>query len=92
MRGFRTIVVLFVAVSSASAWSGAALADGCDELWYARNTIYKQAGYCFRTARAIHAFGNQGCRYGTMGEVPLSAGQHRAVADILRDEAYKGCH
>src|SRR5207249_301574 len=35
----------------------------CDDLWVARNTIYKNRGYCFKTQRAISYFGNAGCRY-----------------------------
>ena len=34
----------------------AAAQDLCDEMWSERNAIYKDAGYCFRTARAIRAF------------------------------------
>ena len=29
-----------------------AQAQGCEELWYRRNSLYKQAGYCFKTAGA----------------------------------------
>lgn len=29
----------------------------CDELWYARNYIYSEAGFCFKTSRAISTFG-----------------------------------
>ena len=38
-----------------------AQAQSCGELWYERNSIYKAAGYCSRTQRAISAFGNAGC-------------------------------
>jgi len=34
---------------------------GCDQLWFGRNSIFKVAGYCFKTPRAIAAFGNAGC-------------------------------
>lgn len=68
-----------------------ASAASCEELWYARNAIYKEAGYCFRTARAIRAFGNAGCQYDNMGAVPLSPGQRAAVADLQRQERYQGC-
>lgn len=63
----------------------------CDELWSERNAIYKEAGYCFRTRRAINAFGNAGCRYDDMNEVPLSSNARRDVADIQAWERRRGC-
>ncbi len=66
-------------------------ASSCGELWYARNEIYKDAGYCFRTQRGIRAFGNAGCRHDDIADVPLSANQRREVAEIQRWERIKGC-
>jgi hypothetical protein len=63
----------------------------CRELWQNRNQIYKDQGYCFRTPQAIRAFGNSGCRYDDIADVPLSANQRRDVADIVRYERIKGC-
>lgn len=68
-----------------------ARAESCEGLWSARNEIYKAQGYCFRTARAISAFGNAGCQYDDVGDVPLSANQRRVVADIQREERTRGC-
>ncbi len=65
--------------------------SSCGELWYARNEIYKDAGYCFRTQRGIRAFGNAGCRHDDIEDVPLSANQRREVAEIQRWERMKGC-
>ncbi len=63
----------------------------CDELWGERNAVYKDAGYCFHTPRGVRAFGNAGCQYDNVEDVPLSA-RHRAhVADILREERARGC-
>ena len=56
-----------------------------------RNAIYKQAGYCFRTPRAIAAFGNAGCSYDAIEDVPLSARQRAAVADLRVYERVNGC-
>lgn len=69
----------------------AAAAQTCENLWVARNEIYKAQGYCFRTARAISAFGNAGCQYDDIEDVPLSANDRRAVADIVRQERRLGC-
>jgi hypothetical protein len=63
----------------------------CQQLWQERNGIYKAAGYCFKTARAIAAFGNAGCQYDAMGDVPLTQGDQDAVAMIVRVERSKGC-
>ncbi len=69
-----------------------ALADfPCDELWSERNAVYKDAGYCFKTERAIRAFGNSGCRYDDIRDVPLSARDRAKVKDILADEARNRC-
>lgn len=65
--------------------------DFCDEFWGERNAIYKDAGYCFKTAKAIRAFGNSGCRYDDIGDVPLSARQRADIADIVRQERRRGC-
>lgn len=65
--------------------------SACDELWYRRNAIYKAAGYCFRTARGISAFGNAGCQYDDEADVPLSARQREDVSELKRQESYRGC-
>ncbi|RVU19812.1 YARHG domain-containing protein [Methylobacterium oryzihabitans] len=72
--------------------AGPALAQfPCDELWAERNAVYKEAGYCFRTPRAIKAFGNAGCRYDELADVPLSARDRAKVAEIQREERRAGC-
>lgn len=63
----------------------------CNELWHERNSIYKEAGYCFRTQRGIRAFGNAGCQYDDVNEVPLSSNARRDVADIQAWERRRGC-
>lgn len=63
----------------------------CNELWTERNRIYKEAGYCFRTPRAIRVFGNAGCQHDDVNAVPLSANQRRDIADIQRYETIRNC-
>lgn len=63
----------------------------CDALWGERNAVYADAGYCFRTARAVKAFGNADCRYEDIGDVPLSARARAKVAEIVREERRNGC-
>lgn len=68
-----------------------ARAETCDDLWYARNEIYKAQGYCFRTRRGIEAFGNAGCQYDNAEDLPLSNSQRRTIADIQREERARRC-
>jgi hypothetical protein len=63
----------------------------CQQLWVARNTIYKNAGYCFKTDRAIRYFGNAGCAYDDEGSLPLSGWQRQRIAQILAEERANGC-
>lgn len=84
--------VFAITVIWPAAWPIAgARAESCEGLWYSRNAIYKSAGYCFHTARGIRAFGNAGCLYDDVDAVPLSAQQHRVIADIQRQETDQGC-
>ncbi|WP_332686470.1 YARHG domain-containing protein [Bosea sp. (in: a-proteobacteria)] len=68
-----------------------AAAQSCEALWYQRNEIYKAQGYCFRTQRGIRAFGNAGCQYDDVNEVPLSARQREQIAWLQREERAYGC-
>lgn len=80
-----------VALPSVLMTCGPALADACSELWFSRNQIYKSAGYCFKTGRAIAAFGNAGCHDDDMRDVPLSERDRAAVGRCIRQEAALGC-
>jgi hypothetical protein len=63
----------------------------CQFLWEVRNRIYKENGYCFKTKKAIKAFGNAGCIYNDMGAVPLNAYERANVGAIVKVEKQKGC-
>jgi hypothetical protein len=88
---FRAVVLSAIAGFGFLLSVSAASAQSCGELWYQRNSIYKQAGYCFKTARAISAFGNAGCSYDEVSDVPLSPRQGRIVATIRAQERSIGC-
>ena len=65
-------------------------AQDCQALWVERNSYYKQAGYCFQTARAISYFGNGGCLYTSQNAVPLSANVRARIDQIVRlERAYR---
>lgn len=87
-RGLTIFAFLILTGSGASAQSRA---ETCARLWSARNEIYKAQGYCFRTQRAIAAFGNAGCQYDNIDDVPLSANDRRTINDIVRQERDLRC-
>lgn len=93
----KTFSALAALVSAGAAAVPATAGDiqgdaySCSELWVMRNQIYKDNGYCFKTARAINYFGNGGCEYHSEGAVPLSKSERRIVRDIKRSEARQGC-
>jgi hypothetical protein len=64
---------------------------GCQPLWDVRNTIYKENGYCFHTAKAIAYFGNEGCKYEDAAVVPLNKYERHNVSAIKEVETQKGC-
>lgn len=63
----------------------------CDQLWFGRNSVFKEAGYCFKTPRAITAFGNAGCRYDDIGAVVLTPENRNFVQAIQNAERAKAC-
>lgn len=63
----------------------------CEQLWFARNSIYKEAGYCFKTPRAIEAFGNAGCQFDDVDAVQLMPENKSFVEAIRRTERMNRC-
>jgi hypothetical protein len=63
----------------------------CDFLYMMRNSIYKERGYCFTTPRAIQKFGNAGCQFDNVNEVPLNRFERANVATIQSVERAKHC-
>jgi hypothetical protein len=66
-------------------------AFSCSDLSYLRNSIFKAAGYCFKTPAAIRDFGNAGCTYENTADIPLSQGQRLAVQEFASAERAMGC-
>lgn len=91
----RTTARLIVALVVIAA-SGAAQAQyrnmSCNELWVARNSIYKDNGYCFNTQRGISYFGNAGCEYDNVRAVPLSRSERGQISAIGAAERARGCN
>jgi YARHG domain len=94
----RSIVVLIglslpATLFVPAAYSGDEVSSdsSCQELWVARNQIYKNAGYCFKTARAREFFGNGSCTYDDVSLVPINDADRRYISQIKKFEAQKGC-
>jgi hypothetical protein len=64
----------------------------CENLWMVRNEIYKDAGYCFKTQRAIDYFGNEQCTVENMSAVPLSSIERFNINQIVAVEREMGCN
>jgi hypothetical protein len=64
---------------------------GCQPLWEVRNWIYKENGYCFHTPKAIETFGNSGCHYDDVAQVPLNDIERSNMKTIKSVEIKKGC-
>ena len=63
----------------------------CGQLRHQRNSIFKAGGYCFRTPRGTTSFGNAGCKYQNIFDVPLSHEDRRLVTAIQTTERAKRC-
>jgi len=85
-------LVAAVLVTSVVVGAGPASADpyanwSCSKLWYARNSIYADFGYCFETKKAINVFGYV-C-HPPYGKLPKWA--QKKVNKIKYWENVKGC-
>jgi hypothetical protein len=92
IRAQRYIIAALVVAASGVSFISAASAQSCQELWVERNSYYKQAGYCFKTSRAISYFGNGGCSYDIEASVPLPRDIRARIAEITRIERRMGCN
>jgi hypothetical protein len=63
----------------------------CENLWWVRNTIYDENGYCFTTIRGQQAFDNSDC-YANNGTVQLNRYERENVGRIVRVEREKACN
>ena len=63
----------------------------CENLWYVRNRIYDENGYCFRTARAREAFDNSDCWVNNQSKVQMSQTERHNVNEIVEAESENGC-
>jgi hypothetical protein len=103
---FIAIAAASVGFTSAPASAGCHLVDcvedvyikdrevrniGCEQLWILRNSIFKDAGYCFKTPRAINWFGNAGCRHDSLAGLPLNDFKRHNIGVLQAAERRRGC-
>ena len=62
-------------------------AASCYDLWYERNAIYADAGYCFKSSLGKRTFGTA-C---STNNPRLTRSEQRRVASIKKQERRKGC-
>jgi hypothetical protein len=69
---------------------GTALAaTSCFDLWYARNAIYDENGYCFKTDLAQEYFDNSDC---WTSKPKFSKKEWAAILAIKDEEEARDCH
>ena len=68
--------------------SAPARAESCYDLWYARNIIYAENGYCFKTELGKETFSGYDC---WTRNPAFSRSERREVAAIKAEERSRGC-
>jgi hypothetical protein len=63
----------------------------CEQLWLLRNSIFKEAGYCFSSDKARATFGNDSCSFDDERLVPLNDYQRRNIDLFKSVEKKRGC-
>lgn len=65
-----------------------AFADACYDLWYERNSIYNENGYCFNTRDGRATFDNSDCY---TDSPDFTKSEQRRIDRIKREENEYGC-
>ena len=85
----KLIATAVLAAASLVALPSAAMAASCYDLWYARNEIYYENGYCFVTDLAISTFGNDDC----YTKHPHFTHKEQVMIDVIAaEEKGRHCH
>ena len=61
----------------------------CDQLWFERNSLYQNNGYCFKSDRAIAIFGNRGCWVQNERAVQFTPTERARIEQIMQLERAK---
>jgi hypothetical protein len=67
---------------------GTAMAASCFDLWYARNAIYDDNGFCFKTDLALQYFDNADC---STRHPKFSKAEQKTINAIVAEEKRRHC-
>jgi len=84
----RKLILLLLTVFSIFISPSFAFADSCYDLWYERNAIYDDNGYCFKTALGKRVFDNSDCY---TSDPSFTKAEQRRIDQIRRQEKRLGC-
>ena len=84
----REIFSLSVAALMFVASGSVANAASCYDLWYERNQIYAENGFCFSTSLGKRVFANYSC---WTRNPDLAGWEQQRVAQIRAEEKRRGC-
>jgi hypothetical protein len=94
VRGLAIFACVTLLAGAALIYLRANNTETCELMWKDRNSYYKLRGFCFRTPRAIAAFGNDGCTEQDAAKVyseKLSSIERQRVNTIRTWEWIYGC-
>ncbi len=77
-----TVFTMFLPITNA-------VAESCYDLWYERNLIYAEKGYCFKTDLARRTFSDFSCR---TDHPQFSPREQRRIDEIKAEERERGCN
>ena len=63
----------------------------CQNLWYVRNSIYDDHGYCFKTQAARAEFDNSDCYEREASRLRFNRHEQTNINRIVQVEREKGC-
>jgi YARHG domain len=84
MNRFKLIGLTLVALTLSSP----AMAAFCPDLWFERNAIYDENGFCFKTEKGKATFDNSDC---WTSKPKFSKSEWNRIKAIKRQEKLEGC-
>lgn len=86
----RRLIAVVTAVAAIVAPGLAVAAQpSCFDLWYARNSIYDENGYCFKSSLGKEMFDNSDC---WTSSPKFSKAEWAAIMEIKDEEDARNCH
>jgi hypothetical protein len=86
MKVFRPALLALGIVAAAP---NVAMAASCFDLWLARNAIYDDNGYCFKSELALQYFDNSDC---WTSRPQFSRAEQKLIDAIAAEEKSRRCH